>query len=67
MGRSEGISMQFDLASLLTRVDGLDELTLPFEIKEIDDVVKAMTVDRAPGTDGYNGMFMKRCWPVVKK
>jgi hypothetical protein len=36
MGKSEGISMQFDLQSLLPRVDGLEELTIPFEEKEMD-------------------------------
>ena len=36
MGQSTGIQMQFDLDRLLTRVDGLDQLTAPFEIKEMD-------------------------------
>jgi hypothetical protein len=36
MGKSEGISMQFDLDSLLSRVEGLDELTVPFDKKEMD-------------------------------
>jgi mannosylglycoprotein endo-beta-mannosidase len=34
MGQSHGIDMQFDLASLLTRVEGLEDLTAPFEKKE---------------------------------
>jgi hypothetical protein len=45
----------------------LDELTLPFLEKGIDDVIKNMLVDRAPGPDGFNGMFLKKCWPVIKK
>jgi hypothetical protein len=32
----EGIAMQFDLDSLLSRVEGLDELTVPFDKKEMD-------------------------------
>jgi hypothetical protein len=51
---------------LLPKVDGLDELTLPFKIEEMDAVIKAMPVDRAPGPDGYNGMFLKKCWSVIK-
>jgi hypothetical protein len=66
MGHSEGVTMQFDLQRLIQKVDGLDELTLPFQQKEMDDVIKEMPADRAPGPDGFNGMFLKKCWPVVK-
>jgi hypothetical protein len=66
MGRSDGIQMQFDLSQLLQRVEGLDELTEPFSRKEIDDVIKAMPSDRAPGPDGFNGLFLKKCWPIIK-
>nr|XP_051229652.1 uncharacterized protein LOC127347513 [Lolium perenne] len=52
MGQSEGIVMEFDLGSLLSKVDGLDELTLLFDKKEMDDVVEMMPVDHAPGPDG---------------
>ena len=31
MGRANGISMGFDLSTLLQPVEGLDELTRPFE------------------------------------
>jgi hypothetical protein len=67
MGCSEGISMQFDLSTLLTWIDGLDDLTVPFEKSEMDAVIKAMPCDRAPGPDGFNGLFLKRCWPIVQK
>jgi hypothetical protein len=50
--------MQFDLPYLLQRVEGLEELTAPFSRKEIDDVIKAMPLDRAPGPDGFNGLFL---------
>jgi hypothetical protein len=66
MGRSEGIDMQFDLNVILQRVEGLDDLTRPFEKKELDDIIKAMPSDRAPGPDGFSGMFLKRCWPIVQ-
>jgi mannosylglycoprotein endo-beta-mannosidase len=66
MGQSEGIVMEFDLGSLLSKVDGLDELTLLFDKKEMDDVVEMMPVDHAPGPDGFNGMFLKKCWPIIQ-
>jgi hypothetical protein len=49
MGKSEGIDMQFNLQVLLNRVQGLDELTVPFEEKEMDDVIMSMPNDRSPG------------------
>jgi hypothetical protein len=65
MGKLDGITMQFDLASLLERVDGLDDLSIPLD-KEMYDVIKAMPSDRAPGPNGFNGIFLKRCWPIIQ-
>jgi hypothetical protein len=65
MGYSQGISMEFDLSSLLSRVADLDQLTVPFQKKELNDIVKSMPPDRAPGPDGFNGLFLKKCWPIV--
>jgi hypothetical protein len=66
LGTSVPINMQFDLDRLITRVTGLDELTTPFLKEEIDLVIKEMPSDRAPGPDGFNGMFLKKCWNIVK-
>ena len=67
MGVTTSPVMIFDLQSLITAVPGLDELVLPFEHEEIDSVVKRMPIDKAPGPDGFNGMFMKRCWQIIKQ
>ena len=61
MGSSRGINMGFDLSSLIESVEGLDILTKPFEKEEMDKIVKHMPVDKAPGPDGFNGLFFKRC------
>jgi hypothetical protein len=29
-------------------------------------VLKDMLSDHAPGPDGFNGAFFKRCWPIIK-
>ena len=57
--------MGFDLASLIAPVEGLDVLTEPFGKEEMDEVVKHMPVDKAPGPDGFNGLFFKRCWHII--
>jgi hypothetical protein len=32
----------------------------------MDLVIKEMPADRAPGPDGFNGLFIKRCWHLIK-
>jgi hypothetical protein len=59
--------MQFDLPSLIAKVPGLKELTTPFLSEEIDLVIKQMPCDRPPGPDGFNGMFLKKCWGIIKE
>lgn len=66
MGQAQGVQMGFDLAQLLQPVDGLEELSLPFSDEEINTVLKELPTDRAPGPDGFNGMFFKRCWSIIK-
>jgi hypothetical protein len=66
MGHSEPIFMQFDLDNILSPVAGLEDLTRPFTKQEMDDVIKFMPIDRAPGPDGFNGLFLKQCWNIVK-
>ncbi|XP_073360148.1 uncharacterized protein [Aegilops tauschii subsp. strangulata] len=59
--------MGFDLSSLIEPVEGLDILTKPFEKEEMDKIVKHMPVDKAPGPDGFNGLFFKRCWHIISQ
>ena len=67
MGVSTGIDMRFDLASLIETVDGLDNLSAPFSEDEINEVLKFLPTNRAPGPDGFTGLFVKRCWNIIKK
>jgi hypothetical protein len=65
-GTSEGIDMQFEVGRIINLADGLDSLTVPFTKKEMDDVILSMPVDRAPRPDGYNGLFLKKCLPIIQ-
>mgnify|MGYP000863857686 FL=1 len=65
MGTVKPIFMGNDILSLIPRVQGLDVLTKPFEVKEIEQVIKELPIDKAPGPDGFNGLFMKKCWPII--
>lgn len=59
--------MGFNLEDLLQKVDGLDDLTSPFSKEEVDAVLKDLPTDRAPGPDGFNGLFVKKCWNIIEK
>jgi hypothetical protein len=58
------------------RLDNLDfdsldaieasSLELPFEEKEVLEVVKGMNRDKAPGPDGFTLVFFQDCWDVIK-
>lgn len=59
--------MHFDLQSLVSHNDSLAHLSENFSISEIDEVVKRMPTDRAPSPDGFNGCFIKSCWPIIRQ
>lgn len=67
LGQSSTPNQQFDLPSIIKKIDGLDELTTPFTNEEINAVVKSMPADRAPGPDGFSGQFIKTCWHIIKE
>jgi hypothetical protein len=56
--------MHLDLSSLIAPTSGLEELSLPFTKEEIDEVIRTMPADKAPGPDGFNGQFLKSCWNI---
>lgn len=61
MGVSTNPQMQFDLTALIQLDIDLSDLAQPFTTEEIDRVVKITPPDKAPGPDGFNGMFFKKC------
>ena len=66
MGMTSSPVMLFDLASLITPVDDLESLVPTFCTTEIDTIVKHMPSDKAPGPDGFNSLFLKKCWQHIK-
>ena len=57
----------FELADLIQKCQGLEELSIPFVKEEIDNVIKIIPTDHAPGPDGFNGFFLKVCWDIIKE
>jgi hypothetical protein len=57
--------MLFQLDQLLVHHD-LQQLVAPFTIQELDAIAQDLPIDKAPGPDGFNGLFFKRCWSLIK-
>ena len=66
MGVDPDTTMVFDLETLVQSRTFLSELAEPFQLEEIDLIVRSMPTDKAPGPDGFNGLFLKKCWPIIK-
>ena len=37
----------------------------PFEKQEVDLVIKNLASDKAPGPNGFNSDFIKKCWHII--
>ena len=40
-------------------------LSRPFKKEEMDLVINQMPSSNAPGPNGFNGLFLKKCWPII--
>lgn len=65
MGTTEKTENFFSLQDLLPADVSLSELGIPFSKEEIDNVVKELPSNKAPGPDGFNGNFIKACWSII--
>jgi hypothetical protein len=66
LGQSECSSMAFNLSYFLENNLDLAWLKEPFTVEEIDVVIKNLPNDKAPGPNGFNNKFIKRCWHFIK-
>jgi hypothetical protein len=66
LGSSVGVTMQFDLQDLVQRHSNLEFLCLPFSSKEIDEVILDLPSDKAHGPDGFNNLFYKKSWHIIR-
>jgi hypothetical protein len=60
--RTRSLSWE-DLNLSMLPVNGLDQ---PFTAKEIWDAIMDSPADKAPGPDGFNDVFYRRCWGIIR-
>jgi hypothetical protein len=58
--------MQFELANLIHH-HSLQQIDTPFTKEDVDKVISKMTLDKAPGPDGFNNLFLRKCWHIIKE
>jgi len=67
MGTSCNPHMLINLRDLIPRNENLGHLSDPITREEIDKAVAQMPQDKSPGPDGFNGLFFKKCWHIIKE
>jgi hypothetical protein len=65
LGINEFKQISYDMTSLI-QPKQLLELDSPFSDEELSLTLKEMPYDHAPGSDGFNGCFMKKCWNIIQ-
>jgi hypothetical protein len=65
LGQTTQTQMHFNLADLVQFHD-LQCLDDPFTMEELHSIIKFMPADKASGPDGFNGVFLKKCWHIIK-
>jgi len=66
LGSSGDQSLHLDLSQLTLRGIGDAQLDQCFSEDEIWQAIKDMPSDKAPGPDGFTGLFYKTTWSIIK-
>jgi hypothetical protein len=66
LGQTVNTAMHFDLQSLVHQ-HNLQQIEVLFIKEDIDKVVMRVPSDKALGPDGFNGLFIKKCWHIIKE
>lgn len=65
MGVSEFSGISYNLCNFIQSFP-LEYLDEEFSLEEISYVVKNLPNNHAPGPNGFNGLFIKKCWDTIK-
>ena len=66
LGSAKAREFNIDLQYLNMEPINLSDQDAIFSEEEIWEIIKGMPADRAPGPDGFIGLFFHKAWPVIK-
>ena len=66
MGRGTSYPMDFNWDALDFGNHDLSDLDSPISEEEVRAAINEMPNDKAPGPDGFTGIFFKKCWLTIK-
>jgi hypothetical protein len=66
MGRGNARSVDFNWEAIHFDNPNLASMGDPFTEDEVRNAINQMPSDKAPGPDGFTGVFFKRCWSIIK-
>jgi hypothetical protein len=58
--------MHFNLHEMVQQ-HNLEQIEAHFTKEDIDNVIKKLPSDKAPGPNGFNGIFLKKTWHIIKE
>jgi hypothetical protein len=66
IGKGEAHTIDFNWEALHFENLNLETMGKPFTEEEDRNTINQMPSDKAPGPDGFTGIFFKRCWDIIK-
>jgi hypothetical protein len=66
LGTCEHWTMTIQWSELELPSLSAQSLDQPFMEAEIRTAIKELPAEKSPGPDGFNGVFFKACWGVIK-
>jgi hypothetical protein len=65
-GAASSERLELNWEELGLPVADLSDLDAPFSEEEVLAALLQIPSDKAPGPDGFNALFFKACWPIIK-
>jgi hypothetical protein len=66
MKKGDPMALDLNWEAIHFEETNLDSLGDPFSEKEVRNAIHQLPCDKAPGPDGFTGIFYKTCWNTIK-
>ncbi|XP_051228971.1 uncharacterized protein [Lolium perenne] len=67
LGKTSQRQNRLNWDALGIQLVNLSHLDAPFSLDELKEAVFGLHSEKAPGPDGFTGIFYKRCWEIIRE